>query len=239
MQNRQLCERPGAANAGAKVTTLIAAMALGADLIDDCDILRSGRTAAVLGHRVVAPSTIGTFLRAFTFGHARQLDRVLGRSIERAWRACAGPGEERLVVDVDSFVGEVHGYHPLLGYVDSFVGEVHGYHPLLGSRADTGEVLHIRLRSSANTARSAALRRGAVRAQIGPVPAVRSCSAPTRASDRTRSSHGLRRRAGATRLGCALDLPPGGTVHSGCSSCSGYYGRISWKAWASCGRPRW
>jgi hypothetical protein len=149
-----LGDRPGAANAGAKVMTLVAAMALGADSIDDCDILRSGRTAAVLGHRVAAPSTIGTFLRAFTFGHVRQLDRVLGESLERAWRAGAGPGDGRLVVDVDSFVGEVHGYQKqgaCFGYTRQ-----RGYHPLLASRADTGEVLHVRLRKgSANTARGA------------------------------------------------------------------------------------
>src|SRR4051794_10985122 len=72
-----LGERPGAANAGAKVMTLVSAMALGADCIDDCDLLRAGRTGQVLGHQVAAPSTLGTFLRAFTFGHVRQLDRVL------------------------------------------------------------------------------------------------------------------------------------------------------------------
>jgi hypothetical protein len=105
-----LGDRPGAANAGRKVMTLVSAMALGADCIDDCDVLRSGQTAAVLGHGVAAPSTLGTFLRAFTFGHVRQLDRVLGESLSRAWAAGAGPGEERLVVDVDSFVGEVFGY---------------------------------------------------------------------------------------------------------------------------------
>ena len=108
----------------------------------------------MLGHRVAAPSTLGTFLRAFTFGHVRQLDRVLGESIERAWRTGAGPGKQRLVLDVDSFVGEVHGYHKqgaAFGYTRQ-----RGYHPLLASRADTGEVLHIRLRKgSANTARGA------------------------------------------------------------------------------------
>jgi hypothetical protein len=149
-----LGDRPGSANAGAKVMTLVSAMALGADSIDDCDILRSGRTAAVLGHRVAAPSTLGTFLRAFTFGHVRQLDRVLGESIERAWRAGAGPDAGRLVVDVDSFVGEVHGYQKqgaAFGYTRQ-----RGYHPLLASRADTGEVLHVRLRKgSANTSRGA------------------------------------------------------------------------------------
>jgi hypothetical protein len=101
--------RPGAANAGAKVMTLISAMTLGADCIDDCDLLRAGRTGQVLGHLVAAPSTLGTFLRSFTFGHVRRLDGVLGDTLGRAWRAGGGPGGERLVVDVDSFVGEVFG----------------------------------------------------------------------------------------------------------------------------------
>ena len=105
----RLGQRAAAANAGGKVMTLVAAMLLGADSIDDCDVLRSGRTGALLG-RVAAPSTLGTFLRAFTFGHVRQLDRVLAETLRRAWAAGAGPGDGRLVVDLDSFVGEVHGY---------------------------------------------------------------------------------------------------------------------------------
>jgi hypothetical protein len=139
-----LGDRPGSANAGAKVMTLVSAMALGADSIDDCDLLRSGRTAAVLGHRAAAPSTLGTFLRSFTFGHVRQLDRVLGESIERTWRAGAGPGDGRLVVDVDSFVGEVHGYHKqgaAFGYTRR-----RGYHPLLATRADEDVPLVVELR---------------------------------------------------------------------------------------------
>ena len=70
-----LGDRPGAANPGRKVMSLVSAMALGADCIDDCDVLRCGQTQAVLGHAVAAPSTLGRFLRAFTFGHVRQLDR--------------------------------------------------------------------------------------------------------------------------------------------------------------------
>ena len=104
-----LGDRPGAANPGRKVMSLVSAMCLGADCIDDCDLLRVGQTGAVLGHGVVAPSTLGTFLRAFTIGHVRQLDRVLAQTLVRAWAAGAGPGEDRLVVDVDSFVGEVFG----------------------------------------------------------------------------------------------------------------------------------
>ena len=143
-------DRPGAANAGRKVMALLFAMVLGADSIDDSDVLRAGRTRRLLGGWLPAPSTLGTFLRAFTFGHVRQLDALLGRTLERAWKAGAGPGAGRLVIDVDSFVGEVcgrlkqgaaYGYTRLLGY-----------HPLLATRADTREALHIRLRKgSANT----------------------------------------------------------------------------------------
>jgi Transposase DDE domain group 1 len=142
--------RPGAANAGRKVMALVFAMVLGADSIDDCEALRAGRTRRLLGGWIPAPSTLGTFLRAFTFGHVRQLDALLGEALVRAWRAGAGPGEGRLVIDVDSFIGEVcgrlkqgaaYGYTKLLGY-----------HPILATRADTREVLHIRLRKgSANT----------------------------------------------------------------------------------------
>jgi hypothetical protein len=149
-----LGDRAGAANPGRKVMSLVSAMCLGADCIDDCDVLRSGQTRAVLGHAVAAPSTLGTFLRAFTFGHVRQLDRVLAESVSRAWAAGAGPDDQRLIVDVDSFVGEVYGYDKQgadYGYTDK-----RGYHPILATRAGTGEVLHIRARKgSANTARGA------------------------------------------------------------------------------------
>jgi|ERR1700730_867920 len=145
-------DRPGAANAGRKVMALIFAMLLGADSIDDCEVLRAGRTRRLLGGWLPAPSTLGTFLRAFTFGHVRQLDRVLDQALRRAWRAGAGPGGERLVVDVDSFIGEAYGYQKQgvgFGYTRRL-----GYHPLLASRADTGEILHVRLRKgAANTQR--------------------------------------------------------------------------------------
>jgi hypothetical protein len=146
--------RAGAANPGRKVMSLLSAMALGADCIDDCDVLRSGQTQAVLGYVVAAPSTLGTFLRAFTFGHVRQLDKVLAECLCRAWAAGGGPGEGQLVVDVDSFVGEVYGYDKQgAGY-----GYTHqrGYHPIVATRSGTGEVLHIRARKgSANTSRGA------------------------------------------------------------------------------------
>ena len=143
-------DRPGARNAGRKVMSLVFAMVLGADSVDDCDVLRSGRTRRLLGGWVPAPSTLGTFLRAFTFGHVRQLDRVLAEALTRAWKAGAGPGEQRLLIDVDSFVGEVHG-HEKQGAAFGYTRK-RGYHPILASRAETGEVLHLRLRKgSANT----------------------------------------------------------------------------------------
>ncbi len=143
---------PGAALPGRKVMTVIAGMLAGADSIDDMNLLRAGSTGVVLGHRVMAPSTLGTFLRAFTFGHVRQLDRVLDVALARAWGAGAGSGEGPLVIDLDSFVGEVFGYQKEgAGYGYS---RVYGYHPLAAVGADTGEVIHIRNRKgAANTQR--------------------------------------------------------------------------------------
>jgi hypothetical protein len=145
-------DRPGAANAGRKVMALLYAMVLGADSIEDAEVLRAGCTRRLLGGWLAAPSTLGTFLRAFTFGHVRQLDALLAQALERAWKAGAGPGAERLVIDVDSFLGEVCG-RLKQGAAYGYTG-VLGYHPLLASRAGTREVLHIRLRKgSANTLR--------------------------------------------------------------------------------------
>ncbi|HEX2185174.1 MAG TPA: IS1380 family transposase [Chloroflexota bacterium] len=146
--------RVGGALPGRKVLTLVHAMVVGGSHIDHADVLRSGGTQRVLPHRVMAPSTLGTFLRSFTFGHVRQLEAVVGEALRRAWSLGAGPGRGRLVIDVDSTICAVIGklkQGAALGYT-----KVLGYHPLLATRADTGEVLHARLRKgSANTARGA------------------------------------------------------------------------------------
>jgi len=152
----RLGERTGAARPGRKVLSLIHAIVAGADSIDDTDVLRSGGTEAVLGHRAMAPSTLGTFLRAFTFGHVRQLDRVLGEAVGRAWEMGAGPGEERLTIDIDSFLGEAKGAKKQ-GASRGYTG-VRGYHPLLATRAGTGEVLHARARKGAAGSARGALR---------------------------------------------------------------------------------
>jgi Transposase DDE domain group 1 len=116
------------------------------------DLLRCGQTSSVLGHRVMAPSTLGTFLRSFTFGHIRQLDRLTEQLLMRAWVAGAGPGDGPMTMDLDSTVCEVHGYHKQGAAYGST--RTLGYHPLLASRAETGEVLHARQRTGrANTAR--------------------------------------------------------------------------------------
>jgi hypothetical protein len=129
-------------------------MVAGASHIDHADVLRAGNTAGVLPFRVMAPSTLGTFLRAFTFGHVRQLEAVIGEVLRRAWTLGAGLGSGRLVIDIDSTICEVEGKKKqgaAFGYT-----KVLGYHPILASRADTGEILHARLRKgSANTARGA------------------------------------------------------------------------------------
>jgi len=152
----RLRERAGAAQPGRKVLTLIHAIVAGADSIDDTDVLRAGATQALLGHKAMAPSTLGTFLRAFTFGHVRQLDRVLGEAIGRAWELGAGPGARRLVIDIDSFLGEAKGALKQ-GASRGYTG-LRGYHPLLATRAGTGEVLHARARKGAAGSARGALR---------------------------------------------------------------------------------
>ena len=147
-----LSGRVGGALPGRKVLTLVHAMVAGGSHIDHADVLRAGATQAVLPHRVMAPSTLGTFLRAFTFGHVRQLDAVFAETLRRAWSLGAGPGADRLVVDLDSTICEVCGktkHGAGYGYTKKL-----GYHPLLATRAGTGELLHVRMRKgSANTQR--------------------------------------------------------------------------------------
>jgi hypothetical protein len=148
--------RTGAPNAGRKLCTLIAAMLAGATHIDHVDLLRAGDTQTVLPFKVMAPSTVGTFLRTFTFGFVRQLDAVASRLLTRAWDLGAGPGDGELVIDLDSTICEVHG-HAKQGAAYGYTKQL-GYHPLLATRADTGEILFSRMRKG-----SAGSSRGIVR----------------------------------------------------------------------------
>jgi Transposase DDE domain group 1 len=99
------------AHAGAKVTCLVAGMIAGADSIDDMALLRHGAMGKVL-HRPCAPSTLGSFLRCFRFGHVRQLDAVAARVLAgAAARTPLVAGiDGPTVVDLDDTIVEVHGY---------------------------------------------------------------------------------------------------------------------------------
>ena len=150
-----LGDAPGRANPGDKLLTLVASALAGGDCIDDADVLRTGSTARVLGCAVKAPSTLGTFLRSFRWGHVRQLDRVSRELLARAWAAGAGPGDEPLTIDLDSTVCETYGLGKEGARRHGYTGQ-RGYHPLLAVAADTGDVLMVRLRQGrANTARGA------------------------------------------------------------------------------------
>ena len=151
-----LGDAPGRANAGDKLLTLVASALAGGDCIDDADALRAGRTSSVLGCMVKAPSTLGTFLRSFRWGHVRQLDRVSRELLARAWAAGAGPGDGPLTIDLDSTICETYGLAKEGARHHGYTGK-RGYHPLLAVAAGTGDVLMSRLREGrANTARGAA-----------------------------------------------------------------------------------
>jgi hypothetical protein len=99
------------ANAGLKVSSLIAGMAAGADCIDDMAVLRHGGMGWDFDG-AYAPSTLGSFLRAFTLGHVRQLDAVASRVV--AGLAQQSPLlagiDDLALVDIDDTIVEVHGY---------------------------------------------------------------------------------------------------------------------------------
>ncbi len=111
------------ANAGLKVASLVAGMVAGADSIDDMDRLRHGGMGRIFA-RAYAPSTLGSFLRAFSFGHVRQLDavasrflvalagltRLLGASRSPATATVHGTSAGYALVDVDDTIIEVHGH---------------------------------------------------------------------------------------------------------------------------------
>jgi hypothetical protein len=103
--------KSGAANPAPKLATLIAGMCAGADSIDDVDVVRSGGMKTLFGG-VYAPSTIGTLLREFSFGHARQLEAVLRAHLAAlCGRVDVLPGAQvRAFVDIDSLLRPVYGH---------------------------------------------------------------------------------------------------------------------------------
>jgi hypothetical protein len=95
----------GSANPAPKLTTVVAGMVAGADCIDDIDVVRSGGMKTLFDG-VYAPSTVGTLLREFTFGHARQLESVLREHlVGLCERVDLLPGaQERVFIDIDSLL---------------------------------------------------------------------------------------------------------------------------------------
>ena len=99
---------PGRANTGDKIVTLVASALAGGDCIDGAHVLHTGGTAGAIGCVVKAPSTLGTFLRSFRWGHVRQLDWVSRELLAQAWAAGAGPQALTnlgpLTIDLDSTI---------------------------------------------------------------------------------------------------------------------------------------
>ena len=180
---------PGRANTGDKLLTLVASALAGGDFIDDADALRAGGTVGVLGCVVKAPSTLGTFLRSFRWGHVRQLDRVSRQLLARAWAAGAGPGDSPLTIDLDSTICETYGLDKEGARDHNYTG-ARGYHPLLAIAAGTGDVLMSRLREGRATPLAAlptsCVKRWGGCATVG--PAANSRCAPTAACTPTLSS---------------------------------------------------
>jgi Transposase DDE domain group 1 len=150
-----LGDAPGRANVGIKAMTLVHSALAGGDCIDDSDRMRVAETPSVLGHGVRAPSTLGVFLRSFTWGHVSQLERVQDELLRRAWAAGAGPGDGPVTIDVDSTICETYGLQKQgakFGYTS-----VRGYHPLVATVAELDQVVGARLRGgNVHTARGAA-----------------------------------------------------------------------------------
>ena len=204
---------PGRANTGDKLLTLVASALAGGDCIDDADALRAGGTAGVLGCVVKAPSTLGTFLRSFRWGHVRQLDRVSRQLLARAWAAGAGPGDAPLTIDLDSTICETYG-------LAKEGARHHGY---------TGDVLMSRLREGrANTARGAAhfLREtvgaGALRWGQRPTHGAR----PTAASIPTLSSPSAAKWVSASPSPSASTKACGSWRYAPCRRCQAYWSHM-------------
>lgn len=128
-----------------KCLTVIASALAGGDCIDDLNALRAGQTEVVLGHRAVAASTVGTFLRSMTTGQARQLDAVGRVLLGRARELGAIEDTGAFVVDIDATLVETYGLAKQGARAVMRTGR-RGYHPILAVAAGTGDVLHAKLR---------------------------------------------------------------------------------------------
>ncbi len=154
-------------NAAVKASSVIAGMLAGADSIDDCDVLRHGAMGKVLtGTR--APSTLGTFLRTFTFGHVRQLDAVASRTLAGLAQIVpqlltgATTPDGMAFVDIDDTIRETHGYKKQ--------GVAYGYSGVKGLNAQVATI------SSPTCAPGTSAASVSIRAPESPGTTSRSCS---------------------------------------------------------------
>ena len=139
------------ANAGLKVTALVAGMLAGADSIDDMALLRHGGIKKLFVG-TYAPSTLGSFLRSFTFGHVRQLGAVARRWLFNvAWVAPIVAGlDENALVDIDDTIKEVHGYQKQgSGYGYSGVWGLNALIGIVSTTASAPVIIGARLREGA------------------------------------------------------------------------------------------
>ena len=146
--DRRLTLQRHGANSGTKALTVIGSMLAGGDSIDDTELLRAGATPKLFDI-TRAPSTIGSWLRAFKWFNVRQLDAVSRELLARLWQSGAGPADLSgpLTIDLDSTICEVYGrakQGAAFGYT-----KVRGYHPQLATCAQTGQVVFSRLRGGA------------------------------------------------------------------------------------------
>ncbi len=148
---------PGSANPGLKVSALVAGMVAGADSIDDMDLLRHGGMGRLFAG-VRAPSTLGSFLRSFRFGHVRQLDKVAaGLLSDLAGRTpLLKDADQMVLVDVDDTVKQTFGY--------AKQGAGYGYSKVKGLNALLGIVS---TPTSAPVVAAARLRKGSVNSARG------------------------------------------------------------------------
>lgn len=126
-------------NAGLKLASLVAGMAAGADSIEDMALLRHGGMGKIFD-RPYAPSTLGSFLRSFTFGHVRQADAVASRFLLNLAEGTDSLGvagaSGTVMVDIDDTIIEVHGYAKQ-GACFGYSG-VRGLNALLGTVSAEG-----------------------------------------------------------------------------------------------------
>ena len=139
------------ANAGLKVTALVAGMVAGADSIDDMAILRHGGMKKLFTG-AYAPSTLGSFLRTFTFGHVRQLDAIASRWLTNlATEAPIAAGiDDYALVDIDDTIKEVHGYQKQgSGYGYSGVRGLNALIGIVSTKTSAPVIIGSRLRKGA------------------------------------------------------------------------------------------